>query len=162
MSAREAAFTIYPALISRKTDKTIELAGIPASGSAQGERALLVFSSPEQAERFRAETDRFPASEGWNVKRADLDGLRTVIEVFGYKHVALRGPEPDTIGEFGADEFVALVEEANVEQAWRANRAGAYGVPAVFISASSPSELEKDSSLGGCAHAPLSSILTVL
>ncbi len=111
---RADEFIVRPALISRKTGERIELAGIPAS---TGERALLVFASPEQAETFRAETGRFSAEEGFNVRPADLDGLETVIEVWGYKHVALRGPEPDTISELDAETFIAMLEEAGAQRA---------------------------------------------
>lgn len=62
--------TITPAIIRHKGDETLSVANVPHEES--GERALLVFASPEVAEDFRRETGSY-TDEGFKVKAVDLD-----------------------------------------------------------------------------------------
>ncbi len=64
----------------------------------------------DQAEAFRAETGRFPASEGFTVDATDLEDLKAILWAWKLKRIALRGPEPETVSELDADTFCAMLE----------------------------------------------------
>jgi hypothetical protein len=100
---------VTPTLIRRVLPDRIELADVPGEG---GQRALLVFLNEEQAEAFRRETGRFPASEGFVAQATNLEGLKAIQLVWKFPQVALRGPEPDTVSEYDADYFMAMLEGA--------------------------------------------------
>jgi hypothetical protein len=103
---------VTPTLIRRVRPDKIELADVP---SALGEgRALLVFMNLEQAEAFRSETGCFPASEGFIAQATNLEGLKAIQLVWKFPCVALRGPEPDIVSEYEADEFTAMLEAAEM------------------------------------------------
>lgn len=106
--------TIYvtPTIIRRvdRGERTLTVVDVPEEET--GERALLVFMNEDQAETFRAETGRYPASEGFEVGAVDLDGLEVICAVWGFKRVALRGPEPDYVSLFDADVFCEMLEPA--------------------------------------------------
>lgn len=105
----QEAVMVAPTVIHKpmiEQDK-LGIVDIPNPG---GERALLVFSNPEQVEEFRAKTGDYPESEGFEVAAVGLDGLRAIIEVWGFEHVALRGPEPDTVSHFQADTFLWILQ----------------------------------------------------
>jgi hypothetical protein len=76
-------------------------------------RALLVFMNPEEAEAFRTQTGSYPASEGFEVGAIDVEGLKAILAVWGFEHVALWGPEPDTVSYFGADDFASMLESVS-------------------------------------------------
>ena len=86
------------------------------SGRAERRRAawLLVFLNEEQAEAFRRETGRFPASEGFIAQATNLEGLKAIQLVWKFPRVVLRGPESDTVSEYDADEFMAMLEGAEM------------------------------------------------
>ena len=108
--------TIYltPAIIKRVSheNKTLSVVSVPHEDS--GQQALVVFMNEEQAETFRANTDRYPASEGFEVGTVDLEGLKAILAVWGFEHVALWGPEPNVVSAFKAGNFVAMLEIAEL------------------------------------------------
>ncbi len=75
-----------------------------------GEPMILVFMNPEQAEAWRVEDGRYPTSEGFKVVAVDVEGLKAISEVWGFAHVALWGPEPDTVSDFSVDRFLEMLE----------------------------------------------------
>ena len=89
-------------------DVALEIVSVPHEGT--GGEALVVFMNPEQAEAWRVEHDCYPASEGFKVVNVDVDGLKSIFEVWGFEAVALWGPEPDIVSDFGTGEFVAMLE----------------------------------------------------
>jgi hypothetical protein len=103
---------VTPTLIRRVLPDKIEIADV-ASSVAEG-RALLVFLNEEQAEAFRRDTGRFPASEGFVAQATNLEGLKAIQLVWKFERVVLRGPEPDTVSEYDADEFMAMLEGAEM------------------------------------------------
>ena len=108
----EDTFYVTPTIIKRVNhgERTLTVIGLPDDET--GERALLVFMSPEQADTFRADTGRFPASEGFEVGAVDRDGLEAICAVWGFKRVALRGPEPEAVSVLDADTFCEMLESA--------------------------------------------------
>ncbi len=77
-------------------------------------RALIVFRSEEEAEKYRAATGNHPEGEGWRTATLDSEGLGHVLEAHGCTHVAM--PEPWT-GEGGVDfftgpDFIGMLEES--------------------------------------------------
>jgi hypothetical protein len=103
---------VTPTLIRRVLPDKIEIADVASSGAE--ERALLVFLNEEQAEAFRRETGCFPASEGFVAQATNLEGLKAIKLVWKFERAAMRGPEPDTISEYDADEFMAMLEGAEM------------------------------------------------
>ena len=103
---------VTPTLIRRVLPDRIEIADVASSGIE--ERALLVFLNEEQAEAFRRETGRFPASEGFIAQATNLEGLKAIQLVWKFPRVVLRGPEPDTVSEYDADDFMAMLEGAEM------------------------------------------------
>ena len=102
---------VTPTLIRRVLPDKIEIADVPSAG---GKRALLVFLNEEQAEAFRRETGSFPASEGFIAQATNLEGLKAIQLVWKFPRVVLRGPEPDTVSEYDADDFMAMLEGAEM------------------------------------------------
>jgi hypothetical protein len=84
---------------------------VPGKG---GQRALLVFLNEEQAEAFRRETGSFPSSEGFIAQATNLEGLKAIQLVWKFPRVAMRGPEPDVVSEYDADDFIAMLECAEM------------------------------------------------
>jgi hypothetical protein len=103
---------VTPTLIRRVLPDRIEIADVP-SAVAEG-RALLVFLNEEQAEAFRRETGSFPSSEGFIAQATNLEGLKAIQLVWKFERVAMRGPEPDVVSEYDADEFMAMLEGAEM------------------------------------------------
>ena len=110
MAEHTEYFYVTPTIIKRArlAEDKLEVVGLPDDET--GERALLVFMNPEQAETFRADTGRYPASEGFEVGNVDRDGLEAICEVWGYQRVALRGPEPEAVSVLETDEFIGMLE----------------------------------------------------
>lgn len=79
-------------------------------------RALLVFANEEQAESWRRNTSAYPASEGFITQATFLDRLRAILDAWTFKRVALYGMpgKPDTLRELDADEFIAMLELAEM------------------------------------------------
>jgi hypothetical protein len=107
---------VTPTLIRRVLPGKIEIAGVPSEAAGAGEagRALLVFLNEEQAEAFRRETGCFPASEGFIAQATNLEGLKAIQLVWKFPRVALRGPEPDAVSYYDADDFMAMLEAAEM------------------------------------------------
>jgi hypothetical protein len=103
---------VTPALIRRVLPGKIEIADAPSEG-AEG-RALLVFINEDQAEAFRRETGRFPASEGFIAQATNLAGLKAIQLVWKFPRVVLCGPEPDIVSYFEAGDFMAMLEAAEM------------------------------------------------
>jgi len=101
-------------LIRRVLPDKIEIADVPSEAAGAEERALLVFLNEEQAEAFRRETGRFPASEGFVAQATNLEGLKAIQLVWKFPRVVLRGPELDTVSEYDAYEFMAMLEGAEM------------------------------------------------
>ena len=102
---------VTPTLLRRVLPNKIEIADVPSEG---GQRALLVFLNEEQAEAFRRETGSFPAAEGFIAQATNLEGLKAIQLVWKFPRVVLRGPEPDVVSEYDADEFMAMLEGAEM------------------------------------------------
>ncbi len=110
----EVEDTIYvtPTIIRRVNhgERTLTVINVPDEET--GERSLLVFMNEDQADAFRADTGRFPASEGFEVGAVDRDGLEAICAVWGFKRVALREPEPEAVSVLDADVFCEMLEPA--------------------------------------------------
>jgi hypothetical protein len=102
--------TIYltPTAILRAGRGTLEA----ATAGGQCSKALIVFRSEEEAELFRADTGKYPASEGFKPVALHHKHLKDVIGVCGCSHVAM--PEPwgseGGVGFYEAGAFVELLE----------------------------------------------------
>jgi hypothetical protein len=108
---------VTPTLIRRVLPGKIEIADVPSEAAGteeRSERALLVFPNEEQAEAFRRETGCFRASEGFVAQATNLAGLKAIQLAWKFPRVALRGPEPDTVSEYDADDFMAMLEAAEM------------------------------------------------
>ena len=53
-------------------------------------------------------------SEGFVAQATNLEGLKAIQLVWKFPRVAMRGPEPDVVSEYDADEFVAMLEGAEM------------------------------------------------
>ena len=104
----ESMVRITPTLIFRVASGRIEIVDV----LVDGERALLVFMNPEQAETFRRETGCYPESEGFKVSAVHPGGVQSIAEAASLAHVALRGPESDAVNIFDAVTFGEILAEA--------------------------------------------------
>jgi len=66
----------------------------------------------EQAETFRADTGSYPSSDGFEVGAVDVEGLKAILAIWGFDHVALRGPEENVASFLDSGEFVEMLESA--------------------------------------------------
>ncbi len=79
-------------------------------------RALIVFRSQEEAEKYRAATGKHPEEEGFRTAALDLEELGHVLEAHDCTHVAM--PEPWTgddsggVDFFKAADFIGMLEES--------------------------------------------------
>ncbi len=105
---------VTPTLIRRVLPGKIQIADVPSEAAGAERRALLVFMNEEQAEAFRRETGCFPASEGFIAQATNLAGLKAIQLAWKFPRVALCGPEPDTVSEYEADDFMAMLEAAEM------------------------------------------------
>jgi hypothetical protein len=105
---------VTPTLIRRLLPGKIEIADVPSGVAGAEGRALLVFINEEQAEAFRRKTGCFPASEGFIAQVTNLEGLKAIRYAWKFQRVALRGPEPDTVSEYAADDFMTMLEGAEM------------------------------------------------
>lgn len=108
---KQDVIRMAPTLIQRWV--SADHPGVMDISAPDGHRAPVVFMNPEQAEEFRTETGAYPDSEGFEVEAVDTDGLSTVTELWGFELVALRGPEPNTISFWDAEEFIEMLEEGD-------------------------------------------------
>jgi hypothetical protein len=92
------------------------MAAAVAEGPEGGDRALIVFRSEEEAEKYRAATGNHPDAEGWRPVALDLRELSDLLEIHGCPQVAM--PEPWTgtggVDFFAAGDFIGMLEEAPV------------------------------------------------
>ncbi len=103
-------YALTPTSIHRKLpDQAPEIVDIE---TPEGERALLLFASPEVAESFRENTGRFPDFMGFKVTPIDHEAIRALSNFWAFPQVALYGPEPDTVGFFDTDDFVKMLEDS--------------------------------------------------
>jgi hypothetical protein len=102
--------TITPSVIirrSRSTERGIEVLDVPSGAQESGERALLVFASPEIAETFRADTGCYTEEEGYKVMPSDAEQLRVILWGADFKSVAVRGLEyPEQVAFFDVVDFM--------------------------------------------------------
>jgi hypothetical protein len=98
---------ITPTLIYRAEADKLELVELERRGKV----SLLAFMNPEKAEKFRNETGCYPESEGFGVKATEVDEIRVIVEALGYEHVALLGPEPDTVSYLKSADLIGILEE---------------------------------------------------
>ncbi len=77
-------------------------------------RALLVFRDEGEAEKYRAATGGYPASEGWRPVGLDHQDLANVVALHGCTHVAMpRAWTGDGLVDFFDDgDFIGMLEEA--------------------------------------------------
>ena len=113
--AEQTTYLVTPHIVERwgwKDADLVEVASAPYPDGS-GACALLVFANENEAESFRAETGRFPASEGFEFVAVDVDGLRNVIGLWGYRAIALCGLEPGGGADFfGAEAFCEMLEDS--------------------------------------------------
>jgi hypothetical protein len=107
----EDTYTITPHVIERWViADEVQVAGI--TDPETGAPALLVFANEDEAEGFRAVAGKYPESEGFKVAAVDHEGLRNIIELWGYKSLAVCGLEPGGGADlFDAEGFCVLLEE---------------------------------------------------
>ena len=108
-ATREEEFAIYPTVIGRAEPDRIGF----VTATQDGDEALIVFRSPEEADRFREYTGRYGSEEGYRLLRVDVEEISCVLEVQGLSFVAF--PEPWTgyggIDLFTAENFLRFLEE---------------------------------------------------
>jgi hypothetical protein len=106
----EAPIYLTPTAIFRAGRGTLEAA---TAGGKCG-KALIVFRDEEEAERFCADTGKYPAAEGFKPVALHHKHLQDVIGIYGCSHVAM--PEPwgseGGVGFYEAGGFVGLLEES--------------------------------------------------
>ncbi len=77
-------------------------------------RALIVFRSQEEAEKYRSATGKHPEEEGFRTLALDLEELGHIIEEHGCTHVAMPEPWTDDLSGgvdfFAASDFIAMLE----------------------------------------------------
>jgi len=98
-SMRESAAMVMPTCMDRST-QAAAVVEKPEKG-----RRLIVFRSEEEAEKYRSDTGKHPASDGWGPAALDLEDLANVLEMHDCTHVAM--PEEWIGGEGGVDFFEA-------------------------------------------------------
>ncbi len=102
--------TIYPTVLYRAEPDTLTAAVVEGPKG----RALLVFRSEGEAEKYRAGTGNSPEAEGWRAVNLGLEDLANVLAMHGCTHVAM--PEPWTgeglVDFFDAGDFIGMLEEA--------------------------------------------------
>ncbi|MDP9477437.1 MAG: hypothetical protein M3R38_17430 [Actinomycetota bacterium] len=85
-----------------------------ATAEHQAGRALIVFRSQEEAEKYRSATGKHSKEEGFKTATLDLEELGHVLEEHGCTHVAM--PEPWTgegeVDFFKAADFIGMLEES--------------------------------------------------
>jgi hypothetical protein len=82
-SMRESAAMVMPTCMDRST-QAAAVVEKPEKG-----RALIVFRSEEEAEKYRSDTGKHPASDGWGPAALDLEDLANVLEMHDCTHVAM-------------------------------------------------------------------------
>ena len=98
-SMRESAAMVMPTCM----DRSMQAAAVMEK--LEKGRALIVFRSEEEAEKYRFDTGKHPASDGWGPAALDLEDLANVLEMHDCTHVAM--PEEWISGEGGVDFFEA-------------------------------------------------------
>ena len=77
-------------------------------------RALIVFRSEEEAEKYRRHTGKQPEEEGFKPVAVDLEDLANIIRLHDCTHVAM--PEPWTgnglVDFFAAGDFIGMFRES--------------------------------------------------
>ncbi len=77
-------------------------------------RALCVFRSEEEAEKYRTSTGKYPESEGFKMVCVNHEALKTLLELHGCTHVAM--PEVWTgegnVDFFTGPDFIGMLEES--------------------------------------------------
>ena len=74
---------------------------------------MIVFRSPEEAERFRQDTGKYPEAEGFKAVSVDHEQLAAFLKVHGCTHVGM--PEPwgeGGVDRFEAADFIGMLEES--------------------------------------------------
>ncbi len=76
-------------------------------------RALIVFRSQEEAEKYRSATGKHPKEEGFRTATLDLEELGHVLEEHGCTHVAMPEPWTDDLSGgvdfFAASDFIGML-----------------------------------------------------
>src|SRR5215212_2730294 len=104
--------TVYirPTILCRLERGTLATVTVDADDG----RAMIVFRSEEEAERFRAATGQYPESEGFKPVALSHKHLEDVIRMLGCSHVAM--PEPwageGGVDRFEAEAFIGLLEQS--------------------------------------------------
>ena len=111
----EADVHVAPTIIHRAyTDHAAqEVTHGAATVEHEGVRALIVFRSEEEAEKYCSATGKHPAEEGFRTANLDLEELGHVLEAHSCTHVAM--PEPWTekggVDFFEASAFLGMLRE---------------------------------------------------
>ena len=108
---------IFPTVLYRidRSTQATAVAEKPEEGQSASARALIVFRSEEEAEKYRSDTGKHPAVEGWAPVALDLEDLANVLEWHGCTHVAMPGEWIGGAGGvdfFEASSFIGMLENS--------------------------------------------------
>ncbi len=107
---QEGIVHVTPTVLYRMDRGTIAAATVEYEDG----RAMTVFRSEEEAEKYRAATGNHLDAEGWRPVALNLPALSDLLELHGCSHVAM--PEPWTgtggVDFFAASDFIGMLEEA--------------------------------------------------
>ena len=109
---------IVPTILHRFDRERKELTAVTVPGPEPGPgpegRALVVFRSEEEAEKYRAATGKHPEASGFRAVCVDHEELAAFLEAHECTHVAM--PEEWTgkgnVEFFEASAFVGMLEES--------------------------------------------------
>ncbi len=117
--ARGDAYLVHitPTIIHRACagpDAAHEFTHGVATVEHEGRRALLVFRSEEEAEKYRSATGKHPKEEGFRTATLGLEELGHILEEHECTHVAM--PQPwdgeGMVDFFTGPDFIAMLEES--------------------------------------------------
>ena len=108
----ESTQYLEPTIIVRRDDEDRESVAYVGA-----ENALIVFRSEEEAEKFRGDTDMYPAAEGFETVAVDEVEIGHTCVRHGFDRVCLHGPWTGTSGVvfYDASAFVGMLRELVVE-----------------------------------------------
>jgi hypothetical protein len=81
----EEAITIVPTVLCRAGRGTLEA----VTARHEGAHALIVFRSEKEAEKYRADTGKYPEEEGLKAVSIDHEHFANILEWHGCSHVAM-------------------------------------------------------------------------
>jgi len=100
---------IRPTILCRMGRDTVEAVTVEGEDG----RAMVVFRSEEEAEKFRSYTGLYPEAEGFRAVSVDHEQLAAFLEAHSCTLVGM--PEPwgeGGVDRFEADVFIGMLEES--------------------------------------------------